>query len=57
MRALVPIVVLALAWLGCCLYDLSRSSTRHLPKRVWAAPIVVSVAFGQVASLAAGRRR
>lgn len=56
MRALVPTVVLALAWIGCCLYDLSRSSTRHPPKRAWAVPIVVTVAFGGVAYLAAGRR-
>ena len=54
-RALVPIVVLAVAWIGFCLFDLSRSQVRHLPKWTWALVIVLSVPFGGVAYLAVGR--
>lgn len=56
MRALVPITVLAVAWIGYCLSDLFRSSTRHLPKWAWALLIVFSVPFGGIAYLVAGRR-
>lgn len=55
-RALVPIVVLAIAWVAFCLYDLSRSQVRHLPKWTWAVLIVVSVPVGGAAYLAVGRR-
>lgn len=55
-EALVPIVVLAVAWIAFCLVDLSRSSVQHLPKWAWAVLIVISVPVGGIAYLALGRR-
>lgn len=57
--ALLPIVVLAIAFDVYCLVDLTRSkSARHLPKLVWALIIVaVSAPWGGLAYLFLGRDR
>jgi hypothetical protein len=56
-EAIVPLVLLGLAWVGYCLYDLSRSPVRYLPKWAWALIIVVSVPFGGGAYLVLGREQ
>jgi hypothetical protein len=56
LEAVLPLVVLAVAWIGFCLWDLSRAEVQHLPKWAWALLIVFSVPFGGVAFLVLGRR-
>lgn len=55
--ALVPVIVLAVAFMAYCLWDLSRSDVRHLPKWVWAVICVVSVPAGGIVYLLVGRDR
>lgn len=53
--ALVPLVVLAVAFLGYCLFDLYRSSVRYLPKWAWALVCVASIPVGGIVYLVLGR--
>jgi predicted ABC-type exoprotein transport system permease subunit len=54
--ALVPVIVLGVAFIAYCLVDLVRAETvRHLPKWAWAVVIVVSIPLGGVAYLLVGR--
>lgn len=56
LEALLPVVVLAVAFVGYCLYDLSRSEVRYLPRWAWALICVVSVPLGGVVYLLVGRQ-
>lgn len=53
--ALIPLVVLALVWIGFCLADLARSEILHLPKWLWAVIIVISVPLGGIIYMTVGR--
>lgn len=53
--AIVPVLVLALGFVAYCLFDLSRSEVRHLPKWGWAIACVISVPLGGIAYLLVGR--
>ncbi|MDX1644807.1 MAG: PLD nuclease N-terminal domain-containing protein [Thermoanaerobaculia bacterium] len=53
--ALVPLVLLAVAWVTYCLVDLSRSEVEHIPKWGWALVILLSVPVGGVVYLLIGR--
>ena len=53
--ALSPLIVLAVAFVGYCLYDLSRSDVRHLPKWAWALVTIFSVPLGGILYLTVGR--
>ena len=53
--AVAPALLLALAFVGYCLYDLSRSRVKHLPKWAWAIICVVSIPLGGIVYLLAGR--
>ncbi|MDX1691375.1 MAG: PLD nuclease N-terminal domain-containing protein [Acidimicrobiia bacterium] len=53
--ALLPLVLLGIAWIAYCLADLRRSDVEHLPKWGWALVIVLSVPLGGVVYLVAGR--
>jgi len=53
--ALMPIFVFAVAWIGYCFWDLSRSAVRGLPKWGWAVLIVCSVPLGGIVYLVFGR--
>jgi hypothetical protein len=53
--AIAPIAVLALAFAGYCLFDLSRSEVRYLPKWAWAVLCVVSIPFGGIVYLLVGK--
>jgi ABC-2 type transport system ATP-binding protein len=52
---LVPILVLGLALIGFCYGQLARRPAKLLPKPVWAVLIVVSIPFGAILYLVAGR--
>lgn len=53
--AVTPLLVLAAAFVGYCLYDLTRSEVRHLPKWAWAIICVISVPLGGIIYLTFGR--
>jgi hypothetical protein len=53
--ALVPVVGLALAFVGYCWFDLSRSRVRYLPKWAWALICLLSVPLGGIVYLLVGR--
>jgi hypothetical protein len=55
--ALAPIVVILVALQVYCLYDLSRSSVRYLPKWGWAAVLLVGGLAADVAYFALGREQ
>jgi hypothetical protein len=58
LAALAPLLIVAIAFDLYCLYDLSRSRVRHLPKWGWALVIVfVSAPLGGIAYLAAGKQQ
>lgn len=54
--ALAPFVLLGIAFAGYCLYDLSRTEVRYLPKWVWALVCVMSIPAGGIIYLLIGRR-
>ena len=54
-EALLPLILLAVAFVGYCLYDLSRAPVQHLPKWAWALLCVLSVPLGGIAYLLFGR--
>ncbi|GAA6527773.1 PLDc N-terminal domain-containing protein [Intrasporangium sp. DVR] len=52
----VPVLVLALAFVGYCYIDLAGSGpTRHLPKRAWAVLCLITIPLGGIAYLVFGR--
>jgi hypothetical protein len=53
--ALIPLIVLALVWIGICLVDLARSEILYLPKWLWAVIIVISVPLGGIIYMTLGR--
>ncbi len=53
--ALVPILLLALAFQVFCLVDLAGAQVRYLPKWVWGLLILVSNPIGGVLYLLVGR--
>ena len=53
--AIAPLIVIAVAFVGYCLYDLSRSQVRHLPKWAWALVCVLSIPVGGIVYLTIGR--
>jgi len=57
LEALLPLIVLAVAFVGYCLFDLSRSEVRYLPKWAWAVICVISIPLGGIVYLIVGRER
>ena len=53
--AVVPLVVVAAAFVGFCLVDLARTHVRYLPKWAWALICVASVPLGGIIYLTIGR--
>lgn len=53
--ALLPVLVLVLGFVAYCLFDLSRSEVRHLPKWAWALICVLSIPLGGIVYLLVGR--
>jgi len=54
--ALAPIIVVGLAFVGYCLFDLSRSEVQYLPKWAWALICLFSIPVGGIVYLLVGRR-
>jgi hypothetical protein len=55
LAAVIPFIVLSLAFVGYCLFDLYRSDVRYLPKWAWALICLASVPVGGVIYLTVGR--
>lgn len=55
LAAVLPLVVLAVAFVAYCLIDIARHDVRHLPKWAWALICVLSVPFGGIVYLLVGR--
>lgn len=53
--ALVPLIVVAIGWVGYLLFDIRRSEVRRLPKWAWALVVTFSVPLGGIVYLTAGR--
>jgi Phospholipase_D-nuclease N-terminal len=53
--ALAPLVLLALAFVGYCWFDLFRHDVRYLPKWAWALICAASVPVGGLVYLLVGR--
>lgn len=53
--ALAPVAVLVVAFVGYCLFDLSRAEVRYLPKWAWAVLCVVSIPVGGIVYLLVGK--
>jgi hypothetical protein len=54
--ALAPLIVIGLAFIGYCLYDLYRlPAARYLPKPAWAVITLVSIPLGGILYLLLGR--
>jgi hypothetical protein len=58
LAALVPVIVLAVAFEVFCLLDLTRAQeVRYLPKWVWAIICLISIPIGGIVYLVLGRIR
>lgn len=55
--ALVPVIVLLLAFVGYCVVDVVRGEVQYLPKWAWILICVASVPIGGVVYLLVGRAR
>ena len=55
LAALIPLFVVAAAFVGYCLYDISRSEVKHLPKWAWALICIFSIPVGGIVYLIVGR--
>ena len=55
--ALLPVLLLMLAFVGYCLVDLARHEVRYLPKWAWAVISLISIPFGALVYLLVGRKR
>jgi len=54
--ALAPILILVIGLQLYCLYDLTKSSVRYLPKWGWAVVLVAGGVLADVIYLTAGRQ-
>jgi hypothetical protein len=53
--AIAPLILLAVAFVSYCLFDLARNDVRYLPKWGWALVCVASVPVGGIVYLLVGR--
>jgi hypothetical protein len=53
--AVVPLLVLALAFVVYCWVDMARNEVKHLPKWAWAIIAVISIPIGGIFYLTIGR--
>lgn len=53
--ALAPLLLAAAAFVAYCLYDISRTEVRHLPRWAWALICILSVPLGGIVYLLVGR--
>lgn len=55
LTALIPIIVLAIAYVVWIISDIQRSEVQHLPKWGWIVVSLVSIPFGGIVYLLVGR--
>ena len=55
LAAVLPLVVLGVAFVAYCLVDLARHDVRYLPKWAWALICLVSIPVGGIVYLIIGR--
>lgn len=53
--AVVPVLVVAVAFVAFCLVDLFRHDVRYLPKWAWAVICIISIPLGGLIYLLVGR--
>jgi hypothetical protein len=53
--ALLPLVILALAFVIYCWIDIYRSDVKHLPKWAWSVIALISIPIGGIVYLVVGR--
>lgn len=53
--AVAPLILVAAAFVGFCLYDIARHDVRYLPKWVWVVICLVSIPLGGIVYLLIGR--
>ena len=53
--ALAPLFVIMLGFVVYCLWDVSRSQVRYLPKWAWVLICLCSIPFGAIVYLIVGR--
>ena len=53
--AFAPIVLLLVAFVGYCLYDIARVDVKHIPKWAWVIIVLISIPLGGIVYLAVGR--
>jgi hypothetical protein len=54
--AVAPLIVVLVAFVGYCAYDIGRHEVRYLPKWVWVIVCCVSIPIGGIVYLLVGRR-
>ena len=54
--ALAPLIILALAFVGYCWFDMYRNDVKHLPKWAWAIIALISIPIGGIVYLSIGRQ-
>lgn len=53
--AVAPLILLGVAFVGFCLYDLARHDVRYLPKWAWLIICLISIPLGGIVYLLVGR--
>lgn len=53
--AILPLIILALAFVVYCWVDMYRNEVKHLPKWAWAVIAVISIPIGGIVYLVVGR--
>jgi hypothetical protein len=53
--AWLPLAVLAVAFVGYCVFDVYRSKVRYLPRWAWVVVCLLSVPMGGIVYLLVGR--
>ena len=55
--AMAPLILVAVAFIVFCWFDIVRNDVRYLPKWVWGLICVLSVPLGGIVYLLVGRER
>jgi uncharacterized membrane protein (UPF0182 family) len=55
--AMAPLILVAVAFIVYCWFDIVRNDVRYLPKWVWGLICVLSVPLGGIVYLLVGRER
>lgn len=53
--ALLPLILVGVAWVGYLWFDISRGRVKYLPKWAWALIVTLSIPVGGIVYLTVGR--